>query len=101
MYVTTKLLFMDISLSYKMFRHYYGKPNGPNNVRLKDALYSNYDLFPLKQECLNEVLKFKKSLVVRRNTPGEKANLCLDRFIDISDKIERMRCDFGAFNNTV
>ena len=91
---------MDVYLSYKVFRHYYGKPNNLNNVRLKDALYSNYDLIPHKEECLNEVLKFKKSLIVRRNTKGEKSSLCLDRFIDISDEIERTKCSFDAFDNT-
>ena len=99
MYVTGKLTFSDVFLTYRVFRHYYGKPNDINNVRLKDAIYSTYDLIPYDEVCVNKVIKFKKSLIVRRNTEGEDPFLCLDRFIDISDKIERMVCDFGSFDN--
>lgn len=94
LFVTTRMLFMDVHLKYKAYRHYPGKPNDMNNIRLHQAISSSYDLIPHKENCLDDILRYKRSLVVLRNSRGETPNLCYDRFVDISDEIEKVFCKF-------
>lgn len=63
---------------------------------LKNSLYSVLDLLPGNRKCFVENIKIKNSLIIDTNSDEEddRNTYCLDRFIDISDKIDRVQCDF-------
>lgn len=92
------MYFKDVFLSYKVYRYQEGKPNDKNNIILKDSLYSVFDILPEDKKCLVEHQIIKKSLVIQTNSKEDTNIYCLDRFIDISDEIEKMQCRFDDFD---
>lgn len=61
---------------------------------------SNFDLIPHTQGCIDEITKIKKSLIVQTNSEEDgRSNICGERFIDISDQVEKSNCKFNDFDN--